>query len=410
MWWHCLVSVLLSVSVLGVQAVPTIGQLFTLLEGTGACEDDHVGLMNQHLTDVRSLATAFSTAITEVTNDPSGKDGTVARKLFETWLGIPLDEDGNALSNVAQWERVKEPPGILCDGTGFAGFEWDDSIERWDPETHESFIYVIDDEEPSIGDIYGFNPDFRPYLLENNHHYYAAIAGHTQRDMCLRTDGTIGYGVTFPGRAETIMTYLAQPLQMDGVQPLVVMCPYALETTSLHDILTGSVNYEEGVTQLSALVLRAIGPTTLFHELIHMVSFWDETGGGKYVLSPDYITDYTYDAAECLYMAFQGVYLSIPQHDGTFEQKFFGPEDASRNAHTYTFFAWAYWYYTATGNEYTFYEGVLVPWDVDLFAGADAGSDAGSDTGSDTGSTKRSFVSGNPHYSRRFGKSHHRAH
>ncbi|KAJ5724679.1 hypothetical protein N7493_006407 [Penicillium malachiteum] len=394
----------------------TIKTLFTLLTGNGECSDDYVNLMDDYLTDVSSLASAFDAAIEDATDNPEQQDGWVARALFKSWFGIVLDENGEATSETeAQWQTVKDintklksfmagsgvaapqtPPELLCDGSGFARYAWDASVEKWDAETKEYYIYTIDDEEPELSDIYGYDADLVPYLLENNHNYYAVKAGASDNNICVAQTGAATlYGQAFSGQAETIKTYLANPVHMPAISPLILMCPATLAQTSLDNIIEQSVDFDVGVTQISALTIRARGPTTLFHEFIHLISFWTEGDGGSFTFNEDtYVTDYSYDVDQCLWMAFSEVTVDVPQEDGTTKAKTFYPKDTVRNAESYTFFALAYWYYIETGQ--TFYSGFLSDWDPN--AGAEA----------ETGSTKRSTRFTAHRYGHWLGRTHRR--
>lgn len=88
MRWFWLFSLLFLTSTL---AEKEISDIFTLLEGTGTCDNT---LMNNFLTDARALVKALDDALGAIENEPSGQDGTVARSLLHSWLGIPVDEEG----------------------------------------------------------------------------------------------------------------------------------------------------------------------------------------------------------------------------------------------------------------------------------------------------------------------------
>ncbi|KAJ5809558.1 uncharacterized protein N7503_001776 [Penicillium pulvis] len=400
-------------------AAVSISSLFNVLSGGGACSDDYVTLMNSYLSDVQELSTAFANAITHASDLPDTEEGWVARGLFWSWFGIQIDVDGVVTSETeAQWEVVKDisskmttfldgsgmtapqtPPEILCDGNGFAKYSWEASILKWDSETSSYYTYEIDDEEPELSEIYDYNPDLVPYLQEDNHNYYLVKAGASDDNICEKDSGNKLYGQAFSGQQETTKTYLASPVHMPAISPLILMCPATLAQTSLADIITASADYDLGVTQISSLTSRARGPTTLFHELIHLISYWTETDSGDFSFNQDeYVTDYTYDVDQCLWMAFGQVNVEVPQEDGSTVERTFTSSDTVRNAESYTFFALAFWYYIETGE--TFYTGLLSTWDAP-FNGGDA---AGSDVGSDTGSAKRSAKP--HHYGQWLGHSH----
>ncbi|KAJ5708300.1 hypothetical protein N7488_008101 [Penicillium malachiteum] len=337
----------------------TIKTLFTLLTGNGECSDDYVNLMDSYLNDVSSLASAYDAAIEDATQNPEDQDGWVARALFKAWIW--------------SW-GPQTPPELLCDGSGFAKYAWDASVEKWDADAEEYYVYTVDDEEPELSDIYGYDPDLVPYLLENNHNYYAVKAGASDNNICVaETGASTLYGQAFSGQDETIKTYLANPVHMPAISPLILMCPATLAQTSLDNIIEQSEDFDVGVTQISALSIRARGPTTLFHEFIHLISFWTEADDGSFTFNEDtYVTDYSYDVDECLWMAYSEVTVDVPQEDGTQVEKTFYPKDTVRNAESYTFFALAYWYYIEKGQ--TFYSGFLSDWNPNAEAEAETGS------------------------------------
>ncbi|KAJ5945781.1 hypothetical protein N7454_002620 [Penicillium verhagenii] len=373
-------------------AAVSISSLFNVLSGGGACNDDYVTLMDSYLSDVQELSTAFADAITQAST-LSDSEEDISTKMT-SFLG------GSGMA------APQTPPEILCDGNGFAKYSWEASILKWDSETSSYFTYEIDDEEPELSEIYDYNPDLVPYLQEENHNYYLVKAGTSDNNICQKDSGNQLYGQAFSGQGESTKTYLASPVHMPAISPLLLMCPATLAETSLADIITASDDYDLGVTQISSLTSRARGPTTLFHELIHLISYWTETADGDFSFNSDeYVTDYTCksskilivnfflgsdtkiaadDVDQCLWMAFGQATVEVPQEDGSTVEKTFTASDTVRNAESYTFFALAYWYYLETGE--TFYTGLLSAWDTP-FNGGDAD---GSDVGSDTGSAKRS--------------------
>ena len=86
---------------------------------------------------------------------------------------------------------------------------------------------------------------------------------------------------------------MAQVVTMDGTSPLVVMCPDGLKAGTLQGLKDKRGKRTVGVTEITEINLEVTGPTTLFHELIHLTSYWTETTSGDFERSADYVVDHT---------------------------------------------------------------------------------------------------------------------
>lgn len=313
--------------------------------------------------------------------------------------------DGNGLI------APESSPELLCGGTSFRPFEWTDSVLEWDSSKGTETAREIDDSEVMISQVYDYDSESLPYLLQNNHKYYVVRDDLSPTNICNPLDTTKEpfLAHVFSGQAATRRTVMAQPVFIDGVSPLVVMCPAGLEKGSLSDLESKKGTRIIGETNINEINQEVPGPTTLFHELIHLTSFWAETDDGAFTKSDNYIKDYSCgfhfcfffyfeiynecadirlcidDAVKCLQMASTGIELTISD-----ETKVYTPGDASLNAESYTFFALSYWYFMET--DQTFYEGLLVNWD--------------NETPEPEAVAKRSSVDGARPYRRWLGHSH----
>lgn len=161
------------------------------------------------------------------------------------------------------------------------------------------------------------------------------------------------YGLSIRGDdAGYRLTSTGKHIYTADKKPGLLMCPVAFGGKI--DILD-DVEWKDpsGRTQISQMF--PLGSITMFHELFHLSTYWLETtdayGDPGYNINQAYVQDVTYDPYECLQLA---------QNDAA---------ETVKNAQTYAFFAFSYWYFEQNwgGNTpATFYPGYLVVWN-DLF-------------------------------------------
>lgn len=166
---------------------------------------------------------------------------------------------------------------------------------EWDSLNGKETVWEIDESDVQISQVYDSNSDSLPYLLPNNHKYYVVRDDLSRTNICNPLDTTKEpfLGHVFAGQAAALKTVMAQPVSIDGVSPLVVMCPAGLTEGSLADLKSKENTRTIGQTDINTINWEVPGPTTLFHELIHLTSFWTETESGAFTKNDNYIEDYS---------------------------------------------------------------------------------------------------------------------
>jgi hypothetical protein len=150
------------------------------------------------------------------------------------------------------------------------------------------------DEAVRLSEVYAQTSENAPYLFDELHTYFSFKATNADRNVCQNTDGASLNGVTVAGRMAIDKAIRGESFEEDSVAPLMVMCP---ATTAHTGRLAAAASTEAlkvvGTTTLIDLSDAVVAPATLFHEMIHLVSYWDEDDQGDIVGDSHFVTDFS---------------------------------------------------------------------------------------------------------------------
>lgn len=211
-------------------------------------------------------------------------------------------------------------PWLACSGTFGDRYDWNDQAMDNKGNPH-----VVKREGVGISDIItpidGLAPTWirkKSYVLNDKYNaadwceVYANRCRVQIKDAAITNSGAMGFDEFINGQRVTLVP----------VSPGIVMCPHMF-TEKVN--LLADVEWPDPKNQAQINEVMPQGSGTLFHELAHLISYWEATDR----MSNAPVSDISYDVQECLELAAR----KLPG---------IASERSSLNAETYLFLAFSY--------------------------------------------------------------------
>lgn len=166
-------------------------------------------------------------------------------------------------------------PYVACSSSPLQIFGWGSQAFAYNPNYNaatspleDKFIGIeIDGRVISIQAVYGNEADTDPYWLEEKS-YYVFLPKTYNGNPCY-IGGPIA--MVLEGRYEHRTVIDGEPIEYAAIEPGVVLCPRLFSKTPL---TLSAVTWQDPSKKPQIVDVQPQGSLTLFHELVHMVTWW----------------------------------------------------------------------------------------------------------------------------------------
>ncbi|KAJ5653292.1 hypothetical protein N7490_000295 [Penicillium lividum] len=350
---------------------------------SGTCTG-YEDLLDTQMDDVITLAEYMSKAVqyAEMELDQEDEDNEkmtlVARKLFTAYFGIRFDGSAPVEDDEDEWDTLKanidiyenyittsaheyptqkNHPYLFCMEFG-EWFEWNSQALGPDGKG----LSDLDGNGLSIKDVYSDTYETTattPYWVPEMKSYMFLPLSFAD-DVCDTVPSTSTetiLGLCAKGNKAQIEAITGEdtPISEVSSPESILLCSKSFTENGYYGFYSSLDDVEDAVTTAlegdgidSTLQLIQVVPQsgTLFHEIWHMVTFWDYSGSDTVQDSGDEaVGDVTYDLAQALTIGTAGI----------------------KNAQTYVWFAVAWWFYASRDDwsdttPGTFFTETFEPW------------------------------------------------